>query len=98
VLTEAAWLLRKPHGTLDRITEAHAAGVFDLLPLESADLAEIATIMLRFSDSGVEMANAAVAWLAEREGIRAVFTHDRQDLSIIRLKSNQTLTLLPDSQ
>ncbi|MGO9468211.1 MAG: type II toxin-antitoxin system VapC family toxin [Isosphaeraceae bacterium] len=61
VLTEAAWLLRKQDRPLDRIAEAHAAGMFDLLPLESPDLAEIASFMRRFSDAGFEMADAAVA-------------------------------------
>jgi predicted nucleic acid-binding protein len=96
VLTEAAWLLRKQHRPLDHIAEAHAAGLFDLLPLESASLGEIAAIMRRYEDSGLQFADAALAHLADREGIRTVFTLDRRDFSIIRLKRNRTLRLIPD--
>jgi predicted nucleic acid-binding protein len=96
VLTEAAWLLRKQHRPLDRIAGAHAAGLFDLLPLESSNLTEIATIMRRYEDSGIQLADAALAYLAERENISTVFTLDRRDFSIIRLKRNRALRLLPE--
>lgn len=98
VLTEAAWLLRKQHRPLDRIAEAHAAGMFDLLPLDGRGLAEIAAIMRRYEDTGLQFADAALAHLAEREGIRTVFTTDRRDFSILRLKRNRTLRLIPDIQ
>ncbi len=98
VLTEAAWLLRNQHRPLDRIVDAHAAGMFDLLPLESGSLAEIAAILRRYEDSGLQFADAALVYLAERENIRTVFTLDRHDFSIIRLKRNRTLRLLPELQ
>jgi uncharacterized protein len=98
VLTEAAWLLRKQHRPLDRMADAHAAGMFDLLPLESSHLTEIAAIMRRYEDAGIQLADAALACLAERENIRTVFTLDRRDFSIIRLKRNRTLKLLPEMQ
>jgi hypothetical protein len=96
VLTEAAWLLRKQHRPIDRISEAHAAGMFDLLPLEGDSLTEIAAIMRRYEDSGIQFADAALVHLAEREDIRTVFTLDRRDFSIIRLKRNRALRLIPD--
>jgi uncharacterized protein len=97
VLTEAAWLLRKQHRPIDRFSEAHAAGMFDLLPLESDSLSHIAAIMRRYEDSGIQFADAALAHLAEREDIRTVFTLDRRDFSIIRLKRNRTLRLIPEA-
>jgi uncharacterized protein len=96
VLTEAAWILRKQQRPLDRIADAQAAGIFELLPLEGGSLAEIATIMRRYEDSGLQLADAALAYLAERENIRTVFTLDRRDFSIIRLKRNRTLRLIPE--
>ena len=48
--------------------------------------------------AGLQFADAALAHLAERENIRTVFTPDRRDFSIIRLKRNRTLTLLPEVQ
>jgi predicted nucleic acid-binding protein len=98
VLTEAAWLLRKQHRPIDRIVGAHAAGMFELLRLEGGDLAEIAVIMRRYEDAGLQLADAALVHLAEREDIRTVFTLDRRDFSIVRLKRNRALSLLPEGQ
>jgi predicted nucleic acid-binding protein len=98
VLTEAAWLLRKQHRPLDRIADAHAARMFEFLPLESGSLTEIAEIMRRYETSGIQLADAALAYLAERENIRTVFTLDRRDFSIIRLKRNRSLSIIPEVQ
>jgi uncharacterized protein len=98
VLTETAWILRKQPRPLDRIAAAHAAGMFEILPLENGCLAEIATIMRRYEDIGLQLADAALAYLAERKNIRTVFTLDRRDFSIIRLKRNRSLRLIPDLQ
>jgi uncharacterized protein len=54
--------------------------------------------MKRYESAGVQFADAALAHLAERENIRAVFTLDRRDFTIIRLKRNRTLRLIPDLQ
>jgi predicted nucleic acid-binding protein len=96
VLTEAAWLLRKQHRPIERLAQAHAARLFELLPLDGDSLTEIAAIMRRYEDSGIQFADAALAHLADRENIRTVFTLDRRDFSIIRLKRNRALRLLPE--
>ena len=96
VLTEAAWLLRKRPDGFQRIIEGFGTGMFRLLPLNGDDLPAIATIMSRYEDVGVQFADAALVHLAEREGIRTVFTTDRRDFSIIRLKRNRPLKLIPD--
>jgi predicted nucleic acid-binding protein len=96
VLTEAAWILRKQPRPLDHIAAAHASGVFELLPLDGDDLAGIASFMRRYEDAGLQFADAALAHLADREGLRTVFTLDRRDFSILRLKRNRALRLIPD--
>ena len=96
VLTEAAWILRKQHLPFDRISAAQASGMFEILPLENGCLQEIAAIMRRYADAGLQLADAALAYLAEREKIRTIFTLDRRDFSIIRLKRNRALRLIPD--
>jgi predicted nucleic acid-binding protein len=98
VLTEVVWLLRHQYRPLDRLAEAQAAGMFDVLPLEGGNLVDIAAIMRRYEDAGIQFADAALAYLAERENIRRVLTLDRRDFSIIRLKRNRALTLIPEVQ
>jgi uncharacterized protein len=98
VLTEAAWLLRKQHRPIDRLADAHAAGMFALLPLEGDSLTGIAAIMRRYEDVGLQFADAALVHLAERENIRTVYTTDLRDFSIIRLKRNRALRIIPEVQ
>ena len=98
VITEAAWLLRKRPDALRAIVDGFANGIFALLPLDGTELAGIAAIMARYESAGVQLADAALAYLADREGIRTLFTTDRRDFSIIRLKRNRSLKLTPDIQ
>ncbi len=98
VLIEAAWILRRYPRPADRLNDARAAGLFDILPLNADDLPAIAAILRRYEDVGLQFADAALAHLAERENIRTVFTTDRRSFSVIRLKRNRTLTLLPEVQ
>lgn len=96
VVTEAAWLLRKRPGTLTKMFGGFHGGFFTLLSLNGDDLPAIADLMTRYESSGVQLADAALAYLAEREKIRTVFTTDRRDFSIIRLQRNRALRLIPD--
>jgi hypothetical protein len=96
VLTEAAWLLRKRPDAFRAIIRDFDKDLFALLPLDGGDLAGIAAIMRRYEDARLQLADAALAHLAEREGIRTVFTLDRRDFSIIRLKRNRALKIVPE--
>jgi predicted nucleic acid-binding protein len=96
VVTEAAWLLRKRPDTLNKMFEGFAGGFFALVPLNADDLPAVAAMMKRYESSGLQLADAALARLAERENIRTVFTTDRRDFSIIRLKRNRALKIIPE--
>lgn len=95
VVTEAAWLLRKRPDGLKKVFDGFASGFFALLPLDAADLVAVAAIMDRYKDAGLQLADAALVHLADREGIRTVFTTDRRDFSIVRLGRNRSLRLIP---
>jgi predicted nucleic acid-binding protein len=98
VVTEAAWLLRTRPRSLYQLFEGFHNGVFSLLPLDADDLPAVAAIMRRYEDAGLQFADAALAHLAERENLRTIFTTDRRDFSIIRLKRNRALKLIPEVQ
>ena len=98
VLTEAAWLLRTRPDTLTKMFEGFRGGFFALLPLNADALPAVAGLMKRYESAGLQLADAALAYLAERENIRTVFTIDRRDFSIIRLKRNRMLRIIPDDQ
>src|SRR5262249_1427593 len=69
VLPEAAGLLRKRPDGFRAIVDGFRTGVFRLLPLDAEDLPAIADLMLRYEDAGLQFADAALARLADREGI-----------------------------
>lgn len=96
VLTEAAWLLRSHPVALDKLFEAFDAGVFELLPLEGAAIEPIARFMRRYRTAGAQFADAALMYLADRDNIRTVFTLDRRDFSVYRLKRNRPVKIIPD--
>jgi uncharacterized protein len=98
VVTEAAYLLRKRPTSLHQLFGSFNDGFFALLALNADDLPAIAALMKRYESAGVQFADAALAHLAERENIRTIFTTDRRDFSIIRLKRNRALRLIPDLQ
>ena len=98
VIAEAAYLLRKRPDSIARMLAGFAGGFFFLLHLDVEDVPPIAAIMRRYEDIGLQLADATLAHLADREGIRTIFTLDRRDFSIIRLKRNRLLRLIPDVQ
>lgn len=98
VVTEAAWLLRKRPDGFRKLIEGFSLGIFALLPLDNDDLTAVSAVMRRYETSGIQLADAALAHLADREGIRIVFTIDRRDFAIIRLKRNRSLRIVPEVQ
>ncbi len=76
--------------------DSFASGFYALLTLNADDLPSISALMHRYESAGLQLADAALAYLAEREGIRTVFTLDRRDFSILRLKRNRALRLIPE--
>lgn len=69
--------------------------MFEILSLETGDLAGIAAITGRYEDARLQTADAALAQLADREGIRTVFTSGRRDFSIIRLERGRAPRMVP---
>jgi uncharacterized protein len=98
VVTEAAWLLRKRPDIVARMFEGFTGGLFAMLSLTADDLPDVAAIMKRYESARLQVADATLAHLAERENIRTVFTTDRRDFSIIRLKRNRALKITPNVQ
>ncbi|MBX6316253.1 MAG: PIN domain-containing protein [Isosphaeraceae bacterium] len=96
VVTEVAWLLRTRPDALHKLFQGFRGGLFALLLLDAEDLPAIAALMRRYESAGLQFADAILAHLAEREQIHTIFTTDRRDFSVIRLKRNRTLRLIPD--
>lgn len=95
VLTEAAWLLRSDREAVRRLLAGLDVGLLQLLPLDERAGPWISGFIARYADLGVQLADACLVYLAEREGIDHVFTLDRRDFSVYRFGGNRPFTLLP---
>jgi predicted nucleic acid-binding protein len=96
VLTEAAWLLRKEPDGMRAIGRLVDSGLVKLAELDETALAWISAFMDRYASAKAQMADAALMYIAEREGIDTVFTLDRRDFSIYRTTDGRALTILPE--
>jgi hypothetical protein len=95
VVTEVAWLLRDYHRAIARLLSSCDGKPFSLAALDAADLAGIAAILTRYRDLGVQLADASLVHLANREGIETMFTLDRRDFGVLRLARGKKFRLIP---
>ena len=67
-----------------------------LVELDETALPWIIAFMERYASAGAQMADAALMYLAEREGIDTVFTLDRRDFSVYRTTDGRALEIVPE--
>ena len=95
VLTEAAWLLRAYPSALRMLMSSFKGRPFELLALDEADLSGIAAILGKYQGLGIQLADASLVHLANREGIETIFTLDRRDFSVLRLARGKKIRVIP---
>ncbi len=78
VVTEAAYLLRNKRHHRAKLLEGVENGSLELLQLTSDDIAAVEAVIDKYDDEEVDLADAAIVHLANREEIRAIFTLDRR--------------------
>jgi uncharacterized protein len=96
VLTEAACLLRDEPGGIRAIAGLVASRSLRLVELDEEALHWIVAYVERYKSVGAQMADAAVMYIAETEGIETVFTLDRRDFSVYRTTDDRALAIVPD--
>jgi predicted nucleic acid-binding protein len=94
VVTEAIYLVSDV-GAQNAILEMIALDAPSLLPLGKDDVPRIRELMTKYADLPMDLADAALVRVAEREGLRRVMTIDRRDFSVYRAKGIGKLALLP---
>jgi predicted nucleic acid-binding protein len=95
VITEAIWLLRHHPAAIQRLLGSFDGGLLQLLVLEQEAISWIASFVERYRTLRAQVADAALVYLAEREGIETIFTLDRRDFSLYRLSRGRRLSLIP---
>jgi uncharacterized protein len=95
VLSEAMFLLADLPRAQDAVWEQVVRGAVLILPLGLDDVPRIRELMEQYSSRPMDLADAALIRVAEREGIRQIFTVDRKDFSVYRLHGRIRPSILP---
>jgi len=94
-LTEALYLLQDSPAAQEAVWEMVERGAVRVLPLSVQDVPRMRELMRKYADRGMDMADAALVRVAEREGVRKIFTVDRKDFAVYRLYGRIRPTLMP---
>ncbi|HEX2664630.1 MAG TPA: PIN domain-containing protein [Candidatus Acidoferrum sp.] len=94
-VTEAMYLLSDLPKAQEALWEMLARGVLQLLSLDLADVPRMRELMSKYVDRPMDLADAALVRVAEREGIRKIFTLDREDFGVYRLHGRVRPTVIP---
>lgn len=71
------------------------AGPISLAPLDHEDVPRLRALMTKYRDLPIDLADAALVHVAERDGYRRVFTLDRTDFEVYRLAGRERFTIVP---
>jgi predicted nucleic acid-binding protein len=95
-VTEALYLLLDVPEGQDAVLEMLGRGAVHLVPLVQEDVPRIQELMARYRDQPMDLADAALVRVAEREGLDRVFTVDRRDFEVYRIGRRKTFQIVPE--
>ena len=101
LVTSLAVLTELFHLVGDSPREVEAAwgfvrsGALAVLPIPDVELAHLEALMRRYRDRPMDLADATLVHLAERESIATVFTVDHDDFETYRIGGRKRFRILP---
>ena len=95
VLTEVMHLLVRSLPAQELVWDFVEHGEIGLAELSLGDVTRIRALMRKYRDLPMDFADAALVRVAERDGVRTVFTLDRRDFSVYRPAGIGRLSLVP---
>ena len=95
VLTEAMHFLGDSVAAVDALWAMLERDVLRLANLDATDAPRMRALMAKYADLPMDLADAALVRVAERESIHTVFTVDRRDFSVYRARGNRKFAMLP---
>lgn len=98
VLTEATHLLGGVAGGAAACVRFFLAGGALLVPSSSDSLTRVSVLLDKYADVPMDYADATLVALGEELGSSNIFTTDRTDFSIYRLRGRQPFRILPDGK
>jgi hypothetical protein len=94
-IVEAMYLLADLPKAREALWQMLERGGVQLLSLDITDAPRMREFMDKYANRPMDLADAALLRVAEREGVRKIFTVDRRDFLVYRLNNRTRLTLLP---
>jgi uncharacterized protein len=93
--TEAMYLLGSSWRSQEALWGMLESGGLDFADLDEEDGPRMRELMERYRDQPMDLADAALVHIAERERLHRIFTFDRRHFEVYRLNRRQRLTILP---
>ncbi len=94
-ITEASHLLRADSRARDALLEWVELDSVRALPILESDVMRVRELLRKYEDLPMDLADACLVRLAEREGIDTVFTLDRRDFEVYRPRGIGRFKIVP---
>jgi hypothetical protein len=95
VVTETMYMLRAYWQAQEALWEMIEMGAVEILPLGIDDVPRMKELMRKYRDLPMDLADAALVRVAERERLRRIFTLDRRDFQIYRPSRIGRFVIIP---
>jgi len=95
VMTEAMYLLSFSSRGQDALWEMIESRALRIANLTNEDAPRLRQLMHQYADLPMDLADAALVWVAERENVRTIFTLDRSDFRVYVPSHIRAFRLLP---
>jgi predicted nucleic acid-binding protein len=87
--------LRRHQGAVRQLLDSISAGFLELLPVQSAEASDIGKLMEKYRNIRPQLADAALVYLAERDGFDVIFTLDQRDFSVYQAGRKRAFRIIP---
>jgi hypothetical protein len=95
VLTEATHLLRRTKGGKEACLDFFISGGALLVPADEETLRRCRKLLEEYADLPMDYADSTLVALAEELGTNLVFTTDRRDFAVYRLRGRRPFRVVP---
>ena len=97
-ISEALYLLLDLPRGQQAVLEMVERKAVRLLGIDESDVARMRELMIKYADRPMDLTDAALVRVAEREGLTTVFTVDRKDFGVYRLHGRKAFRVIPGSR
>ncbi len=95
VLTEAAFLLSYAPGGVDTLMEMAERDAFAIRDIREPDVKRMRELLRKYGDLPMDLADAALVAVGEREQVETVFTLDVRGFSVFHPRHRDRFRLIP---